>query len=117
MGREERGCKQKDECFPKSEIFLILPVDQTAHYVTKQKIILWITLFLPTLAHYNPASVFLHTGIRVCQFAILSEKIHQKEGKQASYHHIPMMSRKCQPSSCHNKGISKSLQKPNNCPY
>lgn len=105
------GCKQEDECFHNSEILLILPVDQTADYVTKQKIILWITVFLSTLAHYDPMSVFLNTGIRVCQFAILSEKIHQKEGKQASYHHIPLMSRKCQPSSCHNKGTSKSQQK------
>lgn len=54
---------------------------------------------------------FFNTGIWVCQFAILSEKIHQKEGKQASYHHIPLMSRKCQPSSCHNKGTSKSQQR------
>lgn len=58
-GEEGGGYKQEDECFPKSQILLILPVDHTADYVTKQKLILWITVFLSTLAHYDPTSAFL----------------------------------------------------------
>lgn len=90
------------------EIPFNLSTDHIAKYVTKKLLSLWIPTFLSTTVHYNPPSALIR---QESESASLSEKIHPKEGKQASYHNTPLMSRKCQPNSCHNKETSKSQQK------
>lgn len=93
------------------QIFLILSVDHIATYLTKKLMILRIPTILSTIAQYDPSSAFFIQESKSASLLFLSEKSPKKEGKQASHHKIPLMSRKCQPNSCHNKRTSKSQQK------
>lgn len=66
------------------ETFLILSVDHIADYVTKKLIILWISVFLSTLAHYNPPSAFLiQESESASSLSSLRKSIRKKGSRQA----------------------------------